>query len=455
MRYISTRGRTEPLSFREAVAVGLAPDGGLLVPEKLPDISPLLPGWRNLSYEELTTRFVSLFCDEPEAAALRDLARRSYQGFSEARVAPLRQLDESLYVLELFHGPSLAFKDFGLQFLGNLYEAQIARTGRPINVLGATSGDTGAAAIQGLLGKRGVCIFILYPDGRISELQERQMACTGAANVYPLAIEGSFDDAQRLLKETLADLEFGERYNLSTVNSINLARIVAQCVYYVYAWFQLGEESGGEVTFAVPTGNFGNVLAGWMAQKMGLPVRGFKISTNQNDILYHLFRTGVYEVRDVTPSVAPSMDIQVASNFERFIYYQQGESPSRVEKIMGEFLRCGRYRFENFNRDTFTASRADDGEVLKLLREVYEDYGYLVDPHTACGFKDLDGSRTNIVLATAHPAKFPETMFEAVGREPQTDSLEKLKGREVVKYRLPARKEAIEKFIGLRGVANR
>ena len=452
MKFISTRGRTEPLSFGEAVAVGLAPDGGLLVPDSLPDISPLLPGWRDLSYGELTTRFISLFCDEPEVGALRDLARRSYEGFSEARVAPLRRLDESLYVLELFHGPSLAFKDFGLQFLGNLYEAQIARTGRPINVLGATSGDTGAAAIQGLLGKRGVSIFILYPDGRISELQERQMACTGAAKVYPLAIEGSFDDAQRLLKETLADREFGERYNLSTINSINLARIVAQCVYYLYAWFQLAEESGGEVTFAVPTGNFGNILAGWMAQKMGLPVRGFKISTNQNDILYRLFRTGVYEVDDVTPSVAPSMDIQVASNFERFIYYQQGKSPSRVERIMGEFLRCGRYRFETFDRDTFTASRVDDGEALELLREVYENYGYLVDPHTACGFKDLDGSRTNIVVATAHPAKFPETILEAIGREPRSDSLEMLKGREIVKYRLPARKEAIEEFIGRHGV---
>lgn len=452
MRFISTRGRTEPLSFREAIAVGLAPDGGLLVPEDLPNISPFLSSWRNLSYSELATRVFSLFSNDIEVGNLGNLSKRAYERFACNHVAPLRRLDERLHVLELFHGPSLSFKDFGLQFLGNLYEAQITRTGRPINVLGATSGDTGAAAIEGLLGKQGVCIFILYPDGKISELQERQMACTEASNVYPLAIEGSFDDAQRLLKETLGDLEFSQRYNLATINSINLARIIAQCVYYLYAWFQLEDESRSKVTFAVPTGNFGNVLAGWMAQKMGLPVSGFKISTNKNDILYRLFRTGAYEINEVKPSVAPSMDIQVASNFERFIYYQHGESPTRVETIMRDFLIRGSYRFENFDSDSFTASRVDDSEALKLLREVYENYGYLVDPHTACGFKDLDESSTNIVLATAHPAKFPETITEAIGRKPCSDSLETLKTREVVKYRLPARKEAIEEFIDLHAV---
>ena len=447
MKFISTRGRSEPVSFSEAVALGLAPDGGLFLPEELPDISSLLPGWENLPYDELTLRFISLFSDEIESGFLRDIAARSYRNFDHSLVAPLRELDENLFVLELFHGPTLAFKDFALQLLGNLYEKQIEATGRPLNVLGATSGDTGAAAIHGLLGKSGVSIFILYPDGRISPLQERQMTCTEAENVYPLAIEGSFDDAQNALKESFEDHKFRERYNLSAVNSINLVRIIAQCVYYIFAWFQVPKDQRNNVEFVVPTGNFGNVLAGWLAQKMGLPVRGFKISTNRNDILYRLFRTGVYELGEVQPSYAPSMDIQVASNFERFIFYEESREPVRVEEIMGEFKNTGTYRFQNFEPDTFRVSRTDDGEITAIIRNVYERYDYIVDPHTACAFKEIDDDRTNVVLATAHPAKFPETITEAIGRKPISQALEILKEREVVKYRIPAEKMAIQDFI--------
>ena len=453
MKFISTRGRSEPVSFSEAVALGLAPDGGLFLPEELPDISSLLPGWENLPYDELTLRFISLFSDEIESGSLREIAARSYRNFDHSPVAPLRELDENLFVLELFHGPTLAFKDFALQLLGNLYEKQIEVTGRPLNVLGATSGDTGAAAIHGLLGKSGVSIFILYPDGRISPLQERQMTCTEAENVYPLAIEGSFDDAQNALKESFEDHKFRERYNLSAVNSINLVRIIAQCVYYIFAWFQVPKDQRNNVEFVVPTGNFGNVLAGWLAQKMGLPVRGFKISTNRNDILYRLFRTGVYELGEVQPSYAPSMDIQVASNFERFIFYEESREPVRVEEIMGEFKNTGTYRFQNFEPDTFRVSRTDDGEITAIIRNVYERYDYIVDPHTACAFKEIDDDRTNVVLATAHPAKFPETITGAIGQKPISQALEILKGREVVKYRIPAEKMAIQDFIRKHAVA--
>ncbi|HSH09348.1 MAG TPA: threonine synthase, partial [Oceanipulchritudo sp.] len=345
MRYLSTRGQCEPLSFTEAVATGLAPDGGLYVPEQLPAIGHLLPDWEGLPYAELCHEFFRLFATDLDPDVLKSCIQDAYSRFDDPDVAPLRTLEPGLHVLELFHGPTLAFKDFALQLLGNLYEAQIRRTGRHITVLGATSGDTGAAAIHGLLGKEGVHIFILYPRGGVSALQERQMTCTGADNVYAIGIDGTFDDAQTALKEVFGDLEFRREVNLSAVNSINLARVLAQCVYYIYAWLRLPKAERDDVTFIVPTGNFGNVLAGWWAQKMGLPVKGFRIATNQNDILYRLFTTGCYRIGEVRPSTAPSMDIQIASNFERFLYFHENGNPQRVREIMDEFKRTGDYTF--------------------------------------------------------------------------------------------------------------
>ncbi|MGB0459908.1 MAG: threonine synthase [Opitutales bacterium] len=448
MNYHSTRGQVPPVSFSTAVEHGLAPDGGLYLPEQLPDLSGYLRDWESLTYPELCEAFFAHFATDLDATELHHIVSRSYHKFDDPAIAPIRELGPGRYVLELFHGPTLAFKDFALQLLGNFYEAQIARTGRPISVLGATSGDTGAAAIHGLLGKKGVKTFILYPDGRIAPLQERQMTCTGADNVFPLAIKGSFDDAQTAMKTVFEDRAFAAEVGLSAVNSINLARILAQCVYYLYAFFRLPAAEREHVTFVVPTGNFGNVLAGWLVQQMGVPLKGFRVATNQNDILHRLFQTGTYALENVAPSLAPSMDIQVASNFERFLYYAVGSDPAKVREIMHTFKSTGRYEFENFDRQSFGSSRTDDAEIASLIEAVHARYDYVVDPHTACGFqKDGVGDGPEIILATAHPAKFPDTIVEAIGEEPTHPSLEVLKDRPIVKHYVDPTPAAIKAFM--------
>ncbi len=447
MKFISTRGQTPSLGFSDAVATGLAPDGGLFLPETLPDFSGQLAAFENLSYAELCFEFMRVFATDIPAATLRTIVDASYTTFADPAIAPLKPLAKNLYVLELFHGPTLAFKDFALQLLGNLYAHQCVVRRETINVLGATSGDTGAAAIHGLLGKPGTAIFILYPDGRVSPLQERQMACTGAANVFAIAIDGSFDDAQASLKEIFGDQAFRTRQRLSAVNSINLARVLAQCVYYLYAWLRLPAAERSNVEFVVPTGNFGNVLAGWLLQQMGVPIRSFKVATNQNDILYRLFTTGAYRVGDVLPSLAPSMDIQVASNFERFIYFNVGRDAARVREVMQTFKTTGAYTFPDFNRATFSASRTSDAEIASIITRVYREHGYIVDPHTACGFKELNPDRVSIVLSTASPAKFPDTIRAAIGVEPTHPSLEVLKSKPIVKHLLASTPAAIRAYI--------
>jgi threonine synthase len=447
MKFLSTRGQTQPLGFSDAVATGLAPDGGLFLPEKLPDLSGELARFEKLGYAELCFEFLRVFATDIPPDELRAIINASYTRFSDPAIAPLRRLGPKLHVLELFHGPTLAFKDFALQLLGNLYERQCRVRSESINVLGATSGDTGAAAIHGLLGKPRTAIFILYPDGRVSPLQERQMTCTGAANVFALAVDGTFDDAQNALKDVFGDQAFRTKHRLSAVNSINLARILAQCVYYLYAWLRLPAAERGNVEFVVPTGNFGNVLAGWMPQKMGVPIGGFKVATNQNDILYRMFTTGEYRVGAVHPSLAPSMDIQVASNFERFIYYSVGRDPAKVREVMQTFKTTGAYRFPDFNRDTFSASHCTDAEIPGIIQRVYREHRYVVDPHTACGFKEIDPNRTSIVLSTASPAKFPDTIKAAIGLEPTHPSLEALKSLPIVKHRIKADPAVIQAFI--------
>ncbi|MEX2045416.1 MAG: threonine synthase, partial [Opitutus sp.] len=456
MRFISTRGETPALGFSDAVATGLAPDGGLFLPESLPDFSGHLARFEPLAYPDLCFEFLRVFATDIPEETLRGLVARSYTRFADPAIAPLKPLERNLYVLELFHGPTLAFKDFALQLLGNLYAHQCQIRHETINILGATSGDTGAAAIHGLVGRPGTAIFILYPDGRVSLLQERQMTCTGAANVFSIAVDGTFDDAQAALKEILGDQAFRTRHRLSAVNSINLARVLAQSVYYLHAWLRLPRGERGNVEFVVPTGNFGNVLAGWLLQKMGVPIRGFRIATNQNDILHRLFTTGEYRVAGVHPSLAPSMDIQVASNFERFIHFAVGRDPAKVRAVMETFQRTGSYTFGDFNRDIFTASRTTDSEIPGIIQRVYRDYGYVCDPHTACGFKDVggraDSDLVRIVLATASPAKFPETIKAALGFEPTDPTLEALKSKPIVKHRLKAEPGVIRAFIEQHGV---
>lgn len=447
MNFLSTRGQTSPLGFSDAVATGLAPDGGLFLPETLPDLSSELKRFAGLGYAELCFEFLRVFATDIPAETLRAIVAKSYTKFAGPEIAPLKKLGPNLYVLELFHGPTLAFKDFALQLLGNLYEHQCSLRGESINVLGATSGDTGAAAIHSLLGKPRTAIFILYPDGRVSPLQERQMACTGAANVFALALDGTFDDAQTALKVVFSDQAFRTRYRLSAVNSINLVRVLAQCVYYLYAWLKLPAAERDHVEFVVPTGNFGNVLAGWMLRQTGVPIRSFKVATNQNDILYRFFTTGEYRAGAVAPSLAPSMDIQVASNFERFLYYRVDRDPARLRALMEEFKTTGQCRLADWQQGEFTASRCTDAEIPDLIAKVHRDFGYIVDPHTACAFKDLSRDRVSVVLATASPAKFPETIRAAIGETPTDPSLDALKSRPITKHRLRAEPAAIMRFI--------
>jgi len=447
MKFVSTRGQVEAVTFTEAVATGLAPDGGLYIPQNLPSLSGKLEGWETLDYRELCFEFFKLFATDIPEGTLRGIVHRAYDSFTDPAIAPLRHIGDNLHVLELFHGPTLAFKDFALQVLGNLYEEQVRRTGRPITVLGATSGDTGSAAIHGLLGREGMQIFILYPDGRVSPLQERQMTCTGAQNVFPMAIQGTFDDGQRALKEIFGDQDFRQRHGLSAINSINLARILAQCVYYVHGWLRLPEEARKDAVFVVPTGNFGNVFAGYLARRMGLPIAEFRVATNQNDILHRFFTTGDYSLGEVRPSHAPSMDIQVASNFERFLYYHENEDPARVREVMDKFTQAGAIRFDNFGAVAFSSSRVDDREIVDIIRRIHDQYGYVADPHTACGFKDLDPARTHVILCTAHPAKFPDTVKLATGTETTAPVLEALKKRDIHKHPLSAQVADIQAFI--------
>lgn len=447
MRFVSTRGRTPPLSFSEAVATGLAPDGGLLVPEALPGIGDRLASWEGLDYVALCEQFFLLFATDIPKAELRSMIEQAYGGFDHPEIAPLRPMGSDRFVLELFHGPTLAFKDFALQFLGQLYGRQIRETGRSINVLGATSGDTGAAAIHGLLPLEGVRQFVLYPDGRISDLQERQMACTGSDAVFPLAIDGSFDDAQQIVKAIFGDEAFKAQHALSAVNSINLARVLAQCVYYLHAWLRLEPGWRETVTFVVPTGNFGNVLAGWLCHLMGIPGLKFRVATNRNDILYRFFTTGCYRVGAVEPSLAPSMDIQIASNFERFLHFTANGDASTVCRAMASLQDTGQLDWALPAEDGFSTTRTSDDEILDRIRKVYETSGYLVDPHTACAFSGGKVDGTEIILATASPTKFPEAMQAATGTVPTHPSLEALKTRSIVTHRLPADADAVRRFV--------
>jgi threonine synthase len=449
MEYLSTRGQTRPHGFTEAVAAGLAADGGLFLPERLPDLRGRLAGWSGLGYAELAAEFLSIFGPDISRDEWGALTRRAYGGFDHAEVAPLVRLDERTRVLELFHGPTLAFKDFALQLLGLLYKRQVARTGHRLAVLGATSGDTGSAAIHGCLGQEGITIFILYPEGRVAPLQERQMACTGAANVHALCVPGTFDDAQRVVKEAFGDAAFAEEVNLSAVNSINIARVLAQCVYYLWAWLRLGEaERAGGVDFVVPTGNFGNVLAGWLVQQMGVMEGArFRVATNQNDILHRFFTTGDYSEGEVRASHAPSMDIQAASNFERFLYFLLDRDPVRTREAMASMKADGRFSLGRPPSTTLCSSRMDDSGIAAAIAAVWEKYGYVVDPHTACGFGALDAARTSVVLATAHPAKFPDVVRAATGTEPTHPTLEALKARPLDRRRLPAEVGAVKEYI--------
>jgi threonine synthase len=451
MRYLSTRGETPPQSFQDAVLMGLAPDRGLLVPERIPDVSDRLDAWRQLDFVELAIEIVSLYCDDIPRADLEDIVRRSYASFDSPEVTPMVEVDD-YRVLELFHGPTLAFKDVALQLLGNLFEYILDRRGRTLNILGATSGDTGSAATAGVRGCEHVQIYIMFPEGRTSRIQELQMTTVDAPNVHTLRVAGSFDDCQAIMKSAFGDLAFKEAHHLGAVNSVNWARVLAQIVYYFHAGLRAAPD-GGAVTFAVPTGNFGDIFAGWLAARMGLPVDRLVLATNENDILATFFRTGVYRRGEVHFTVSPSMDIQVASNFERFLYYRLGEDPAALREAMERFARDGELRLDDGAPidDRIVARSVNTEETLAVIRETWLGQHYLLDPHTAVGVVAGQELRTGsplVCLATAHPAKFPESVERALGedlaRHPRVDALDGLPTRSTP---LPADEEAVKAFI--------
>lgn len=422
--YQSTRGGVSGRSFEAVLLGGLASDGGLYVPEGWPEVD--LSGLVGLSYPETVARLLAPFtagCFEEDE--LLAMARAAYGEFRHPAIAPLRQLDHDEWLLELFHGPTFAFKDFAMQLLGRMFEAVLARRGESITIVGATSGDTGAAAVRAFAGLERIGCAILYPEGRISPVQRRQMTTSSEANVRVIAVEGTFDDCQSRLKEMFGDEAFRERVSLASVNSINWARVVAQAGYYVYAALRLG---GLErpLAFSVPTGNFGDVYAGYVARRIGLPVAKLVVATNENDILARFLNAGVYARGEVVTTTSPSMDIQVASNFERLLFEMEGRDGAAVARHMADFARTGALEVEEAKRDAvralFIGRRVDEQAVAATIREVYEQTGEVVDPHTAVGIRAgrdrLPDGAPLVTLATAHAAKFGDAIRAAIGIEP-------------------------------------
>ncbi len=454
MRYISTRGGVDPVTFSEAVMMGLATDGGLLLPETIPSVSAeALRKWADLPFRELAVEVMLPYVEgDLTRAELTDLVERSYAVFDSPEVTPVVELGE-LRILELFHGPTAAFKDVALQFLGNLFELLLERSGGRLNILGATSGDTGSAAIAGVRGQERIDIFILHPYQRVSPIQERQMTTVLDQNVHNIAIRGTFDDGQRIVKELFNDLEFKREYSLGAVNSINWARILAQIVYYFYAW---GRVTGGDpqqrVTFSVPTGNFGDIFAGYMALRMGLPVERLILATNRNDILSRFVHSGVYQAGEVYPTISPSMDIQISSNFERYLYYLLNEDAAGVRALMEQMARTGKLEVAAEKRSEvqrlFHAAAVSEKETREQIRSSYQDHGYILDPHTAVGVRAAQEFPGAICLATAHPAKFGDAVRDAIGVEADPPPcLQGLLEKETRCAVLAAEREVVKRFM--------
>ena len=440
MRYVSTRGAAPALDFEEALLAGLARDGGLYVPETWPALDPdEIRALAGLPYAEAAARVMRPFVGEAQDGALTEaelgaIVEDAYAGFGHAAVAPLKQLDERTWLMELFHGPTLAFKDFALQVVGRLFDRVLARRGARVTIVGATSGDTGSAAIEACRGRKRVEIFILHPEGRVSEVQRRQMTTVHEDNVHNIAVQGTFDDCQDMVKAMFNDTAYRDELHLSAVNSINWARVMAQIAYYFVAAAALGAPER-KLAFAVPSGNFGNVFAGYAAKRMGLPVAGLIVGSNRNDILTRYFETGVMEAAAVHPSLSPSMDIQVSSNFERLLFELYERDGAAVAEAMAGFretgvLNPGAARWQAARAD-FGAARLDDEATLAEMARLHRETGELIDPHSAIGVAAARAARAAlaepaladpevpvVALATAHPAKFPDAVERATGVRP-------------------------------------
>ncbi|HUG23663.1 threonine synthase [Piscinibacter sp.] len=472
MKYISTRGDRSERAFCEILLEGLAPDGGLYLPLHYPKVdAAMLAKWRGLPYHELAFELLSLFIDDIPPADLKALVAKTYtpEVFGTSEITPLKPLEPGLSLEALSNGPTLAFKDMAMQLLGNLFEYELARRGETLNILGATSGDTGSAAEYAMRGKQGVKVFMLSPHGRMSAFQQAQMFSLQDANIHNIAVEGVFDDCQDIVKAVSNDLEFKRRHKIGTVNSINWARLLAQVVYYFAGYFQAtkapfdtsGRSEVKEVSFAVPSGNFGNICAGHVARMMGLPIRRLVLATNENDVLDEFFRTGTYRVRgsaETHETSSPSMDISKASNFERFVFDLIGRDAARTRQLFktdvedhgsftlssGEFARIADYGF--------VSGSSTHADRVATIRDTWQRFGTMIDTHTADGLKvareHLDPGIPMLVLETALPAKFAETIVEALGREPDRPAamrgIEQLPKRFTV---MPVDTQAVKAFI--------
>ena len=440
MNYLSTRGDATPRKFCDILLEGLAPDGGLYLPEHYPqlaaaDLARLRGVWRDQGYAALAFEILSLYIDDIAAPDLRAICEKTYTAeiFGTREITPLKKLEDGFYLQALSNGPTLAFKDMAMQLLGNLFEYELARRGQRLNILGATSGDTGSAAEYAMRGKRGIRVFMLSPHGRMSAFQQAQMFSLQDENIHNIAIEGVFDDCQDIVKTVSNDLAFKRQHHIGTVNSINWARLLAQVVYYFAGYFQATREDGEKVSFTVPSGNFGNVCAGHVARMMGLPIAELVVATNENDVLDEFFRTGVYRVRassDTFETSSPSMDISKASNFERFVFDLLGRNGAATRALFADALaRDGQFSLPAElqawrDKGQFWASgKSTHADRLATIRNVYEQHGVMIDTHTADGVKvareHAQPATPMIVLETALPIKFAVTIREALGREPE------------------------------------
>ena len=455
MQYISTRNTKQTFTFKDVFLNGLAADGGLYIPEKIPSYSlKELESLKELSYEQLAVKIIFNFCsDEFNEIEIEDLVNKSYKEFRVKNVVNIKRL-ENIILLELFHGPTLAFKDIAMQVIGNMYEKILSDNKKVINIVVATSGDTGAAAISALKGRKNINIFVLHPHKKISKVQRKLMTTFEENNVYNLAIEGNFDDCQKLVKSMFIDRSFNNEINMSGVNSINWARIIAQIVYYFFSYFKINNGSQ-KINFSVPTGNFGDVFAGYIAKKMGLPINKLIVATNKNDILKRVISTGVYKPKEVFQTISPSMDIQVASNFERLIFYISSNDDQATLKKMEELRKNNEFKLSreqlSLLKKDFISESLSEEETKSIIKKIYKNYNIFIDPHTAVGLGVLDklsNDEINIILSTAHPGKFPEVIKEVTGKYPELPDKAKKVIEEKEKFDiLPNDLNIIKKFI--------
>ena len=455
MEYISTRNKNKIFSFKDVFLKGLAPDGGLFVPKKIPFYSfKDLDKLKNLNYDELATQIILKFCgNQFSATEIRNIVKKSYKSFNNKNIILLRKIGDD-YLLELFHGPTLAFKDIAMQVIGNMYEKILEKNKSKVNIVVATSGDTGAAAISAIKGRKNINIFVLHPENKISSVQRKFMTTSNANNVFNIALKGNFDDCQKFVKQMFADKNFSNSINLSAVNSINWSRIVFQIVYYFFSYFKACKKRE-KINFSVPTGNFGDIYAGYISKKMGLPINKLIIATNKNDILKRVLKTGTYKPQKVQQTISPSMDIQVASNFERLLFDINSCNSKKTKLLMEELKKNGKFKLKKkdlviINKNFYSDSLSEN-ETKLIMKNFYKKFKILIDPHTAVGIGAAKKSKLKdkvISLATAHPSKFPLAVKEATGIYPELpDSLKNILDKKEIYDNLPNNLSKIKEYI--------